>query len=399
MESLFEKQNRLLGLVSTEIVRKLMGQINWQAQLIAIRGARGVGKTTLMLQYIKLHYTHGSQEALYCDLSSAYFTTNHLLELVDRFYKNGGQHLFLDEVHKYPNWSKEIKEIYDSYPSVRVVFSGSSLLHILNGDADLSRRCVPYQMQGLSFREFLLFDRGIRLPSFGLNQLLTDAPDICAKINKLCRPLQAFREYLRNGYYPFYFNNNLDYYTSVENVANYVTEIELPQLCGVDVANVRKIKSLLTVIAGSQPFDVDISKLSVASELQRNTVISYLHHLQNARLLNLLYSNLKSVKRMQKPDKIFLENTNLLHVFSLNGVQVGTERETFVVNQLAYRHSVEYTPISGDIMVDNHYLFEIGGKNKTFDQIANIPDSFVLADDLEMPIGKKLPIWLVGLLY
>lgn len=399
MDHLFEKQNRLLSLTPLEIIRSLMDNINWDAPLIAIRGARGVGKTTLMLQYIKQHYGMNTNKALYCDLGGLYFTTHNLLNLADKFYKSGGKHLFLDEVHKYPTWSIEIKEIYDSYPDMKIVFSGSSLLQLLNGDADLSRRCVPYTMQGLSFREFLLFQNITDLPHYKLEDLLSNATDICVAINRVCRPLQHFHQYLRQGYYPFYFRNNQDYELILENVVNYIVEIELPQLCGVNMENVRKIKSLLSVIASSHPFEVDISKLSVASNLQRNTVINYLHYLQNARLLNLMYSDLVNVKRMQKPDKIYLENSNLLHALSLTEVLAGTERETFVANQLRYRNNVEYPLKHGDFHVDGKYRFEVGGKGKKFDQIANIPDSYILADDIEMPIGNKLPIWLIGFLY
>ena len=192
METLFAKQDRLLMLTSTDIIRTLMHQINWDAQLIAIKGPRGVGKTTLMLQYIKQHYSVYSREVLYCTLDSVYFSNHTLLELVDTFYKNGGKHLFLDEVHKYPTWSKEIKEIYDMYPDLRVVFSASSLLNIMNADADLSRRCIPYQMQGLSFREFLLFYKQLDLPICTLEEVLTSPGDICSKVNEVCRPLPFF---------------------------------------------------------------------------------------------------------------------------------------------------------------------------------------------------------------
>lgn len=399
MEQLFEKQNRLLTFTSLKIVRSLMDDIHWSAPLIAIRGARGVGKTTLMLQYIKQHYGLNSHEALYCDLGGLYFTSNNLLQLADTFYKSGGKHLFLDEVHKYPTWSIEIKEIYDSYPDMRVVFSGSSLLQLLNGDADLSRRCVSYTMQGFSFREFLLFDHEIGIPPYKLPDLLSNAADICAAVNSFCRPLHYFRQYLSHGYYPFYLRNNQDYALSLENVVDYIIEIELPQQCGVAVENVRKIKALLAVIASSQPFEVDITRLSRESGLQRNTVVNYLHHLHNARLLNLMYSDLINIKRMQKPDKIYLDNTNLLHVLSLGEVLVGTERETFVANQLSYRHKVEYPVRQGDFNVEGKYRFEVGGNRKKFSQIADIPDSYILADDIEMPIGNKLPIWLIGFLY
>lgn len=399
METLFAKQDRLLSLTSTEIIRTLMYQINWDAQLVAIKGPRGVGKTTLMLQYMKQHYEVYSREVLYCTLDSVYFSNHTLLELVDVFVKNGGKHLFLDEVHKYPTWSKEIKEVYDMYPDLKVVFSASSLLNILNADADLSRRCIPYEMQGLSFREFLLFYKQLDLPICTLEEVLTSPGNICSEVNKVCRPLPLFREYLQYGYYPFYLKNQIDYYTSIEQVVNFIVETELPQLCGIDVGNVRKIKALLGILASSVPFEVDISKLATTIGIHRNTVIEYLNSLEKAKLLHLLYADLLSVKKMQKPDKIYLDNPNLLYALASHPVKIGTARETFVVNQLSCDHEIEYGKKTGDFKVNGKYTLEVGGEGKTYNQIADVPDSYILADRIETPYRCKLPIWVVGFLY
>ena len=399
METLFAKQDRLLSLTSTEIIRTLMYQINWDAQLVAIKGPRGVGKTTLMLQYMKQHYEVYSREVLYCTLDSVYFSNHTLLELVDVFVKNGGKHLFLDEVHKYPTWSKEIKEVYDMYPDLKVVFSASSLLNILNADADLSRRCIPYEMQGLSFREFLLFYKQLDLPICTLEEVLTSPGNICSEVYKVCRPLPLFREYLQYGYYPFYLKNQIDYYTSIEQVVNFIVETELPQLCGIDVGNVRKIKALLGILASSVPFEVDISKLATTIGIHRNTVIEYLNSLEKAKLLHLLYADLLSVKKMQKPDKIYLDNPNLLYALASHPVKIGTARETFVVNQLSCDHEIEYGKKTGDFKVNGKYTLEVGGEGKTYNQIADVPDSYILADGIETPYRCKLPIWVVGFLY
>ena len=399
METLFAKQDRLLSLTSTEIIRTLMYQINWDAQLVAIKGPRGVGKTTLMLQYMKQHYEVYSREVLYCTLDSVYFSNHTLLELVDVFVKNGGKHLFLDEVHKYPTWSKEIKEVYDMYPDLKGVFSASSLLNILNADADLSRRCIPYEMQGLSFREFLLFYKQLDLPICTLEEVLTSPGNICSEVNKVCRPLPLFREYLQYGYYPFYLKNQIDYYTSIEQVVNFIVETELPQLCGIDVGNVRKIKALLGILASSVPFEVDISKLATTIGIHRNTVIEYLNSLEKAKLLHLLYADLLSVKKMQKPDKIYLDNPNLLYALASHPVKIGTARETFVVNQLSCDHEIEYGKKTGDFKVNGKYTLEVGGEGKTYNQIADVPDSYILADGIETPYRCKLPIWVVGFLY
>lgn len=399
MDSLFAKQDRLLGRLQTNLVRHQMQDINWNARLLAIRGARGVGKSTLMLQYIKMHYPQYSREALYCSLDSIYFANHSLLDLADTFYKYGGRHLFLDEVHKYKRWSSEVKEIYDMYPDMRVVLSGSSLLKLLNGDADLSRRCVPYVMQGLSFREYLQFYEGINIEPTTLSEILEHPEGICAQVMERCQPLPLFKDYLKHGYFPYYLENNIDYYTQIEQVVNYVVETELPSECGVDIANVRKIKALIGILATSVPFEVNITNLAGLIGANRKTVIEYLTYLNQASIIRLLYSQLASVKRLQKPDKIYLENPNLIYALASDGVKIGTVRETFVVNQFSKRHTVEYGKDRGDFRVDSRYTIEVGGKSKTYEQIAGIPDSYILADDIETPFGHKIPIWAVGFLY
>lgn len=398
METLFRKQDRLLSITETKIVRQLMKKINWNAQMIAIRGARGVGKTTLLLQFIKLNYPPYSRDVLYCSMDSVYFTNNTLLDLAEKFHINGGQRLILDEVHKYANWSRELKEIYDLYPDMKIVFTASSLLHILGGDADLSRRCIPYTMQGLSFREFLMFYYNIEIEPTSLDNILKNPAPLCEEVNKKCKPVKMFHEYLQFGYYPFYLRNQMDYYTTIENVASFIIEAELTSLCNVEVANVRKLKVLLGLLATSVPYEVDISKLSSMIGTHRNTTISYLFNLANARLLNLLYSDLNSVKKMQKPDKIYLENPNIIYALASEQPKIETIRECFVVNQLSHTHEIEYSK-EGDFRIDGKIIFEVGGNTKTFKQIADLPNSYILAEDIETPYGNKLPIWLIGFLY
>lgn len=399
METLFRKHDRLLDLTSTKIIRQWANSINWEARMMSIRGAKGVGKTTMMLQYIKLHYKPLDRSVLYVSCDDNYFSTHSLLELAEQFYLSGGEHLFLDEVHKYENWSSEIKEIYDFYPSMRVVLSGSSLLSLVGGDADLSRRCVNHDIQGLSFREFLHFYKGIEMPIYTLEQVLEEPAALIGEMNKAGRAVALFHEYLKYGYYPYYLDNETDYYLTIQQVVNRIIDDELPRICKVDLGNMRKLKALLTTIAGSVPFQVDISKLSVISGIKRDTVVAYLGHLDKAKLIHLLYSDLKSVKRMQKPDKIYIENTNLLHAWSTTPIQAGTARETFVVNQLSANHIVEYRKSNGDFMVDGKYILEVGGENKDYTQIANIANGYILSDNIETAIGHKLPIWAVGFGY
>lgn len=399
METLFEKQDALLRATDMSIIRSFMDDVNWEAPMLCIRGPRGVGKSTLLRQYVKQHYEPGSEEVLYCSMDWVYFSQHSMLEVAEKFYKRGGKLLIFDEVHKYEQWSREVKEVSETYPNLQIFLSGSSMLKLLDGDADLSRRCRGYDMPGLSFREYLRFYKGIELPASTLEEILENPKGIAATVNGVCRPLQHFHDYLKYGYYPFYLTNPIDYYALIEQTVNYVIDVELPQLKNVNSSNCRKIRALLCVLSQQVPFDVDITKLATMTELQRNTVLEYLNHLKGAKLLNLLFSDLLSVKKMQKPDKIYLENPNLLYALATTPVKIGTARECFAVNQLSYAHTVEYGKIQGDFRVDGKWIFEVGGEKKTFDQIADLPNSYILADDIEMPHGNKLPLWMIGFLY
>lgn len=397
MEKLINKCRRLIALTSTEHVRSLMGDIHWENRLIAIRGAKGVGKTTLMLQYLKLHGCD-FKTSLYVSLDNSYFTQHTLEDFVEEFYMKGGKHLFVDEVHKYPTWSKELKNIYDEYPDMKIVFSGSSLLHILSGDADLSRRCIPYDLIGLSFREYLMLQHGFSFDKISLKELLGDPNALCQKVNEVCRPLAYFREYLEAGYYPYFLEGKDEYSIRVENVINFILEVELPALCGVDVSNVRKLKSLLTIIASNLPLQLDMTKLSSMASMSRTTLLAYLKYLSDAKLLNLLYSSEENMKKLQKPDKIFLENTNLMDTLCLKETNIGNMRETFLVGQLKYQHRVEYAR-RGDVLIDGTYTIEIGGRSKEAKQIAGVSDAFIASDDIEYAYGNKIPLWAFGFLY
>lgn len=398
MEALFRKHRIFMSQVSMKIVRQMINAIDWEKQLVSIRGSRGVGKTTLMRQYIRQTYGLNAGEALYLVMDSMYFTNHTLLEVAERFHMVGGKHLFLDEVHKYPTWSKEIKEINDLWSDLKITFTGSSLLQILNADADLSRRVLGYDMAGLSFREYLKFYKGIELPSYSLDTILSDADNICQRVCEVCRPQALFEEYLRVGYYPFYDGDEQEYYSRIENVVSFIIDQEMTQFCGVEPAYTRKLKAMLLFLANNVPYDVNIAKLSSYLEINKNTVLSYLASMEKAELLKLLYTDNKSVTKMQKPDKVYLHNPNMLYALSTEE-KIGTIRECFVVNQLSTSHTVEYGKAQGDFKIDGKITIEVGGKDKSFDQIANIPDSYILADSMEFPIGKKLPLWLVGFLY
>ncbi len=398
MESLMKKHRMYISQVKTDIVREMIDEIKWDKPLVAIKGARGVGKTTLIRQYIRRTYGVNAGEALYCVADSMYFMSHSLLDLAERFTQMGGRHLFVDEVHKYPHWSRELKEINDLYPDLKVTFSGSSLIQILNADADLSRRVLSYTMEGLSFREFLYFYKAIKISKRSLRDILTNADEICTEVNRLCRPQKMFEEYLRVGYYPFYDGDELEYYSRIENVTNFIIEQEMPEFCGVDIAYTRKLKAMLLFLSENIPYEVNITKLASYLEINKNTVLAYLGFMKKAELLELLYADNKSVTKMQKPDKIYLHNTNLLYALS-EQCRIGTVRECFVVSQISKCHTVEYGKATGDFKVDGHVTFEVGGDKKSFEQIADVPDSYILADNMEYPVGKKLPLWIVGMVY
>ena len=398
METLFKKHHLLISQVSSDIIRDAMTPIKWEKQLVGIRGSRGVGKTTLMRQYIKLNYGVQAGEALYCLMDSLYFSSHSLLDLAERFHLMGGKHLFLDEVHKYPTWAKEVKEIIDLYPDMKVTFTGSSLLRILNADADLSRRVLSYDLAGLSFREYLRFYHKIDLPSFKLEEILSGADAICKNVCRACHPQPLFEAYLKAGYYPFFDGDEDDYQSRIENVVNFIIEQEMTEFCGVDPANTRKLKAMMMFLCNNVPYEVNIAKLAAYLELNKATVLSYLSSLSRAELLHLLYSSNMSVTKMQKPDKIYIHNPNILYTLA-SDVKIGTIRECFFVNQLSKDHTVEYGKANGDFLVDGHITIEVGGKDKSFDQIADIPDSYIFGDEMEFPVGKKLPLWLAGFLY
>jgi len=400
MELLIRRHLNRMQTVSTEFIRSIMDEIDWNERLILIKGEKGVGKTTLMTQRILQQFgATNTTDVLYASLDNIYFSTNQLLDFIEQFHAQGGKYLFLDEVHKYKGWSIEIKNAYDEFTDMHFVLSGSSLMNLNDGQADLSRRCIPYAMPGLSFREYIaMFHNKVFLPKT-LSEVLTDGNRICAEVKAQLHPLPLFAEYLQYGHYPFFKEGKNNYYIRLENIVDTILNVELPQLRGLDVANIRKIKALLAILATNVPFSVDTVKLSAMAELSRTTLLQYFQYLSEARLINLLYADATNVKKLQKPDKIYLENTNLLHALSLARVNEGTERETFFVNQLSHKHIVEYSKTSADFTIDHQYTFEVGGRSKDGKQIAGVPNSFIAADGEEYVLGNKIPLWLFGFLY
>lgn len=398
MEELFEKFRRKLRYVRTDFIRSLVEEINWETRLIGIKGARGVGKTTLLLQYVKQKGALHVDVSLYVSLDSIWFSKNSLVDLADSFVKRGGRFLYLDEVHKYPNWSQELKNIYDDYPELHIVFTGSSLLEILNARADLSRRAVVYTMQGLSFREYLCIETGLNFERYSLEQLLQDHVEISTEIIQRVSPIRYFDSYLKHGYYPFYKEELNLYYTKLEEVILMMLEIELPLLRGMDLGYVNKIKQLLLIISESVPFAPNIVKLSEKIGVARGTMLVYFHYLSEIGLTINLNKDANGVSKLQKPLKVYLENTNLMYALSPLAANIGNKRETFFANQLGYLHRIEYIE-KGDFLVDGKFVFEVGGKDKTQKQIEFVENGFVAADDIEFGFQNRIPLWLFGFLY
>lgn len=395
---LIELYKKLLNNVSTSFVRNLMHEINWNTRLVGIKGSRGVGKTTLMLQYIKINLANEINETLYLSLDSLIFSQSSLLDLADTFAKQGGKYLFLDEVHKYENWSQELKNIYDSYPELKVVFTGSSMLEILNARADLSRRAAVYTMQGLSFREYIFLETNLNLKPFLLSDILNNHGELANEVLAQVKPLKYFNEYLKTGYYPFYKEESDLYYQKIREITNMILEIELPLLRSVDISYINRIKQLLYIISQSVPFVPNVSKLSDKIGIQRSTLLSYLHYLDEVKLTLNLFKEAGGISKLQKPLKVYLENTNLMYAISGNKVNEGNLRETFFANQLTYKHSLQYCD-KGDFLINNEFVFEVGGKRKDFKQIAGLSNAFIAADDIEYGWNNKIPLWLFGFLY
>lgn len=397
METLLEQSDRLVSRVNTSFRRYLHNVINWDNRLIGIKGARGTGKTTLILQRLyDLGKTSG--EAAWFSLDDLYFSTRSFMETADAFYKQGGKYLFLDEVHKFKGWANMIKNLYDFYPDLYIVFTGSSIIDIAKEEADLSRRARMYELHGLSFREYLAYRHGIEMPEVSLEQLVNHPSKIRESFDSQLRPLQYFQEYLSSGYYPYFKEDPEGYHLRLQQLIRLIVEYDMAELHDFDIRNAKKILQLLYILAENVPFKPNLSNLAQKSNIHRNSVISYLSYLEQARLISQLYPAGISTAILQKPEKIYLNNPNLAFALSLIQPDKGNVRETFFLSQLQVSHRIHY-PSKGDFMVDGKWVFEVGGKNKGNHQINLLEHAFVVKDDLEYPVNGALPLWLFGFLY
>jgi len=402
MDELFEFQEEVLTAVGDRFYRYLFEKIDWDQRLFGILGLRGTGKTTMLLQYLKFKVGETNRnQSLYVTADHTWFYDHKLTDLASQFVKYGGKRLLIDEIHKYPNWSRELKNIYDRHSQLQVIFTASSALDILKGEADLSRRAITYELTGLSFREYINIESSSKIPPVSLDELINQSSRDQLNITDDVRPLPFFKEYLKRGYFPFSLMEKEGIFLQKLNqIINTVLEVDLQLIEQYSAANTLKIKKLLGVVSESAPFEPNITKLASRLGMGRDTIKTYLANLDAARLLNLMTRHSKGVASLQKPDKIYLENTNFSHALK-NNPNVGTIRETFFVNQLRNAgHRVELaTSGSGDFIVDGKVTFEIGGLSKDSSQISETDNAWLVIDELEKPYLNRIPLWYFGCLY
>ena len=404
LQTLFQEQVKRLRPISLDKKRYLYDRINWNSKSIGILGQRGLGKTTMMLQYIKEHY-EGSDKALYISLDNPYFQSVSLYDFAIEFESYGGEILFIDEVHKYDDWSTHVKAIYDA-SELRIVFSGSSILQINKQKGDLSRRTRIYTLENLSFREYLSLSGIAQYAPVSLSELLETHVAIATKISEQIKPLKYFKEYLQYGAYPFVFEDKEGFQQRLIQVVNLILETDLPYINRIEMAQIGKLKKLLYLLSINVPFVPNITDLAQSTQISRPKVYEYLNHLEQAKIINTLRSKEKVYNVLSKPEKLLMQNTNLSYALT-SSADIGALREAFFVNQIKnalaennqFIDESIYASKQGDFLVNNTYTFEVGGKSKGFKQIKDIPNSYVASDEIDIGYKNKIPLWLFGFLY
>ena len=395
LDRLFEKSNQILKLQNYEYKRYFFHTINFNDKMLGILGSRGVGKTTVIIQYLNSLDLPKSKK-LYFSADSIITSSLSLYDIAEEFSKSGGLVLAIDEIHKYKDFEKELKEIYD-FLDLKVIFSGSSALQLEHKKADLSRRAVLYRVKGLSFREFLELKLDIKFKSYSFESIIKNHTDIADEIINIVKPFEYFKEYLQYGYFPYYFENNETYSIKLEETVNTVIESDLPIIFNIDPQSIQKLKQLVNLICASKPYELNITALSKKIGINRNTLYQYIHYLSMGNIFSTLKARTKGDNIFSKPQKLYLNNPNLSFIYCQSN-EIGTIREQFFLNMLSQGHDVSY-PKVGDFFVDEKYIFEIGGKNKSFAQIKDRENSFIVADAIEIGFGNKIPLWLFGFLY
>lgn len=405
MQEIFNYSNGIIEEVKLEFKRYLFHSINWNSRLIEILGARGVGKTTLMLQKARLLNREVPNQAVYISLDDKLMFNHSIVEIADGLEKYGVKYLFLDEVHKYPpkqrgyDWSAEIKNTYDRYPGLKVIYSGSSALKIYKGHGDLSRRKSTYRLAGLSFREYLELNRIGNFEVFSLNNLLESHQEISTTITKDIKIIPQFKKYLKTGFFPFYNEDPTSYFSRLMNILNVIIETDIPAVSDISFETSLKLKKLLAAIASTVPYVPNLLKLRQQLFIaDQRTLLKYLDYLEKSEVVNTLMQKAKGNKIMQKPDKIYLGNTNYYYCLNMMGEEMGTIRETFFNSQLGVAHELRL-PENGDFLVDGKYILEIGGRSKTSRQIKSLNNAYIAQDDIENGAFNQIPLWIFGFLY
>lgn len=378
-----------LDMVDNRFHRYLYNQLNWQSRMIGIVGPRGIGKTTMLLQYIKEHIDN--ERCLYVSLDNMYFSSHSLVELADDFVIDGGEHLFIDEIHKYDNWSRELKQIYDTHPDLKVLFTGSSILDIYRGAADLSRRAPIFYLQGLSFREYLHLREGITAPVYSLEEILS----LKVQLPSIKHPLAFFRQYLRDGYYPFGDDNN--FFIEIRQIINQTMEVDIPTYANMNASTGRKLKQLLAIVAESVPFKPVMQNLASLLSISRNNVADYLMYIEKAGMISQVRDSTGGIRGLGKVEKIYLDNTNIIYSLVGEKADLGNLRETFFFNQMRVNNDVIVSKVS-DFEIGS-MTFEIGGKSKKQRQVATVDKGYVVKDDIEYGTGNVIPLWHFGFNY
>ena len=389
MERLIAQFRALIEKTDTRLVRYLHSKINWENRIIAIMGARGVGKTTLLLQHIKLNGT--IQKSLYVSADDFYFSSNTLFDLATQFQLNGGEFLFIDEIHKYSNWSKEIKMMYDNLPQLNIIITGSSILDLYKGTDDLSRRVIRYSLEGLSFREYLNLVHNFEIQPYTFDQIIKNE----VVLKEVEFPLMHFKNYLKNGYYPFF--NEPDYEIRLNNILNMTIETDIPMYAKMNIGTALKMKQLLSIIAKSVPFKPNFTKIAELVDVHRNQIVEFLHYFEKAGIIMQLRDKTEGIRSMGKVEKIYLDNPNLMYAIGSNATDIGNVRETFFYNQMKLEHSV-FTHRNADFQIDD-IIFEVGGKNKTKKQIAGLSEAYLVKDDIVFGYQNTIPLWHFGMSY
>ena len=396
IERIYRISAEKIAETSLELKRYAYGDVDWDSRLIGLRGARGVGKTTLLLQKI-LESGADRDTSLYLSLDSVWLDVKEIYRLAEYHVQHGGTRLVLDEVHYVKDWQKIVKNLYDDFRKLKIAYTGSSLLRLKARQGDLSRRQVGYELPGLSFREFLKFDGAIDYPSITLTDILSDHLSIAREITRKVRILPLFERYFRSGYYPFFRESSVKYEERIRQVVNQTLDSDWPSVEDVTAETIRKARKMLRILAAFPPQTPKMKSLYAELGTERQHGLKILYALERAGLLNLLASDFDALDNLSSPEKIYCENTNLMYALT-SDADIGTARETFFANQVSNGHVLTY-PKKGDFLVDDRWLFEIGGKGKGFSQIKDIPNSYVVNDGVEVGFGNKIPLWLFGFLY